>query len=170
MKKLLLITILGLLSLSSHAQFRSFHRKSIMPKASYETDFNRFGLGADFRFMLANSFRVATDATFYFPKDKATGIDAGVNIHYLTTMLPDQFIFYPMIGCVVATTHIKEKRITSQTVIPSSTSTNVGFAVGVGGEFNIGTFNENNYLSLELKYIFSKDSFAAASVGYGFRF
>lgn len=170
MRKFSLILTLSLLCMGIHAQYRAFDKTSFMPKAAYKTDINTFGLGADFRFMVADNIRAAADVTYYIPKDKTSGLDLGVNFQYLTTMIPDEFICYPMIGCVVSNNHTGEKWITSKTKIPSSSSTEVGFSVGVGGEFNIGTFNQKNYLSLELKYIFAKNSFAVASIGYGFRF
>ena len=73
---------------------------SLMGNVGYQTNYERFGLGVQGRYAIANNLRIAPDVTFYFPKDKITGLDVNVNFHYVFNFKEDGqgFSVYPLAG------------------------------------------------------------------------
>ena len=82
MKKLFLLAMIALASVGINAQTVK-GEGSLMGNIGYQTNYERFGLGVQGRYAIANNLRIAPDVTFYFPKDKVTGLDVSVNFHYV---------------------------------------------------------------------------------------
>jgi len=78
---------------------------------------------------------------------------------------------YPLAGFAM-----KNYRYSGETVnadglgelkIPSSSITNFGFNLGLGGSYNL---SGTNFLNAEMKYTFSKADCFTFMIGYGFKF
>ena len=82
MKNLILLAMITLASVGMNAQTVK-GEGSLMGNVGYQTNYERFGLGVQGRYAIANNLRIAPDVTFYFPKDKITGLDVNVNFHYV---------------------------------------------------------------------------------------
>ena len=82
MKKFLLLILVAMTAFGVNAQTRK-GEGSLMGSLGYQTNYERFGLQAQGRYVIANNLRIAPDLTFFFPKDKATGLDVNVNFHYV---------------------------------------------------------------------------------------
>ena len=99
MKKLFLLAMIALASVGINAQTVK-GEGSLMGNIGYQTNYERFGLGVQGRYAIANNLRIAPDVTFYFPKDKVTGLDVSVNFHYVFNFKEDGqgFSVYPLAG------------------------------------------------------------------------
>ncbi len=75
---------------------------SLMGNVGYQTNYERFAIGVQGRYAIADNLRIAPDVTFYFPKDKVTGLDVIVivNFHYVFNFKEDgqRFSVYPLAG------------------------------------------------------------------------
>jgi hypothetical protein len=90
MKKLFLLAMIALASVGINAQTVK-GEGSLMGNIGYQTNYERFGLGVQGRYAIANNLRIVPDVTFYFPKDKITGLDVSVNFHYVFNFKKDDF-------------------------------------------------------------------------------
>ena len=99
MKKFLLLILVAMTAFGVNAQTRK-GEGSLMGSLGYQTNYERFGLQAQGRYVIANNLRIAPDLTFFFPKDKATGLDVNVNFHYVFNFSKDGqgFSVYPLAG------------------------------------------------------------------------
>ena len=88
MKNLILLAMITLASVGMNAQTVK-GEGSLMGNVGYQTNYERFGLGVQGRYAIANNLRIAPDVTFYFPKDKITGLDVNVNFHYVFNFKED---------------------------------------------------------------------------------
>ncbi|NDV94472.1 porin family protein [Dysgonomonas sp. 521] len=158
MKKVLLGIILAAFSLGISAQTGS---KAIMPKLGYQTEIKRFGLGVEGRYFLTNNIRLAPGVTFLFPKDRVTGLDVDVNVHYVFP-IPGGMAFYPFIGGAMLNNRKSPKEG------DSVSTTDFGFNIGAGGQYDV---TENGYVNFEFKYTFIEGADPAYfMLGYGIRF
>ena len=115
MKNLILLAMITLASVGMNAQTVK-GEGSLMGNVGYQTNYERFGLGVQGRYAIANNLRIAPDVTFYFPKDKITGLDVNVNFHYVFNFKEDGqgFSVYPLQASVCKTISM-EKRVWKQT-------------------------------------------------------
>ena len=99
MKKLFLSAMIALASMGMNAQTVK-GEGSLLGNIGYQTNYERFGLGVQGRYAIANKLRIAPDVTFFFPKDKVTGLDVNVNFHYVFNFKEDGqgFSVYPLAG------------------------------------------------------------------------
>lgn len=67
MKKLLLSVMVALAALGMNAQTKK-GEGSLMGSLGYQTNYERFGLQAQGRYVIADNLRIAPDLTFFFPK------------------------------------------------------------------------------------------------------
>ena len=148
MKKLFLLAMIALASMGMKAQTVK-GESSLMGNVGYQTNYERFGLGVQGRYAIANNLRIAPDVTFYFPKDKVTGLDVSVNFHYVLNFKK----------CIV----IDEKEME----LYRSNSTKFAFNLGGGITLPI---SERSYLNAEARFMFAKDDNVAIMLGYGYKF
>lgn len=164
MKKLLFITLAAIFAIGVSAQTEK-GSKSALIKAGYQTEFKRFGIGVEGRYVILENLRIAPDVIFQFPKDHTTGLDINLNVHYVFEV-QDKLTVYPLAGLAVI-----NNRTSSFTVydvkIPSFGDTSIGFNLGVGAGYDI---SDNGFLNAEFKYTFNDWDFAAFMIGYGVRF
>ncbi|WP_029904165.1 outer membrane beta-barrel protein [Prevotella sp. 10(H)] len=156
MKKFLVFMAFIALSLSAFSQAGS---KSVMVKAGYQTDYERFGLGIEGRYSITDNIRVAPDFTFYFPNDHLTGLDFNANLHYVFPV-QSGFSLYPLAGIGMVNNRFSFDG-------HSKGFTDFGVNLGAGGSFDIGY---NGYLNVEFKYTFQDVDCANIMFGYGVKF
>ena len=151
MKKLFLLAMIALASVGINAQTVK-GEGSLMGNIGYQTNYERFGLGVQGRYAIANNLRIAPDVTFYFPKDKVTGLDVSVNFHYVFNFKEDGqgFSVYPLAGIGMQSNSTK-------------------FAFNLGGGITL-PISERSYLNAEARFMFAKDDNVAIMLGYGYRF
>lgn len=162
MKKVLFGIVLFALSLGSYAQTGS---KAIMPKLGYQTEYKRFGLGVEGRYFLTNNIRIAPGVTLLFPKDRVTGLDVDINVHYVYSVPgTNGLALYPFVGGAM----LNNRWSSNVDGMKSISNTDFGFNIGAGAQYDI---INNGYLNFEFKYTFTEgDDPAYFMFGYGIRF
>lgn len=158
MKKVLLAIVFAALSFGIHAQTGS---KAILPKVGYQTEFKRFLFGIEGRYFLTDNIRLAPDVQVLFPKDRTTGLDVNVNLHYVFP-LEGGFAFYPLVGGAMLNNRFKPKGI------DGVSWTDFGLNLGAGIQYDI---TSEGYLNFEFKYTLKENVDPAYfTLGYGIRF
>ena len=159
MKKFLLLILVAMTAFGVNAQTRK-GEGSLMGSLGYQTNYERFGLQAQGRYVIANNLRIAPDLTFFFPKDKATGLDVNVNFHYVFNFSKDGqgFSVYPLAG-------IEVNGVTTQVDRSNSTK----FAFNLGGGITL-PLSERSFLNAEAKFMFAEDDNVVIMLGYGYKF
>lgn len=165
MKKLLLLIVLVTTAFSASAQTDK-GEQSLLFQTGYQSNYGRALLGVQYRYTILDNIRIAPDATFFFPKDKITGFDFNVNVHYVYDV-DYQLSVYPLAGLNMANNRFSGKT-TNGVRTDSRGFTDWGFNLGGGIGYNL--FGGNSFINLEGKYIFSSSDAFVFSVGYGFRF
>jgi hypothetical protein len=140
---------------------------SILGNLGYQTNYERFALGGQMRYNITEHFRLAPDVTFFFPKDKVTGLDVNLNLHYLFPLNSDnRLTFYPLAGFGMQN-NFWGKRTIAGVEVDSDSKTNIAFNLGAGLTYNISA---RSFLNVEGKFMFGDDDSAVFLVGYGWRF
>ena len=145
MKKFLLLILVAMTAFGVNAQTRK-GEGSLMGSLGYQTNYERFGLQAQGRYVIANNLRIAPDLTFFFPKDKATGLDVNVNFHY-------------------GKQDVEVNGVTTQVDRSNSTK----FAFNLGGGITL-PLSERSFLNAEAKFMFAEDDNVVIMLGYGYKF
>lgn len=156
MKRLLLIVALASIFMGAQAQSGA---KSLMLKAGYQTDYDRFGIGLEGRYGLTDKIRLAPDVVFFFPNNHTTGLDINLNAHYVFD-IQRGLSLYPLAGIAVVNNHWSNNG-------NSHGSTDLGFNLGAGAGYDLSA---RNYLNFEFKYTFQDSDCATFMFGYGVRF
>lgn len=162
-KTLLLITFIASLTIGAFAQSAQ-GEKSIIIQGGVKSNPGRFMLGAEGRYAIVDNLRIAPDIYFVFPKNKVTGLDVDVNLHYafnLDAVTPDLSL-YPLLGLSMQNT-----RYSGNHEHKSKGFTQWGFNLGAGIDYGI---TSNTYLNLEMKYTFSDWDNFNLFFGYGIKF
>ena len=170
MKNLILLAMITLASVGMNAQTVK-GEGSLMGNVGYQTNYERFGLGVQGRYAIANNLRIAPDVTFYFPKDKITGLDVNVNFHYVFNFKEDgQGSVYPLAGIGMQNNFYGKKSVeTNGQEVEMDRSNSTKFAFNLGGGITL-PISERSYLNAEAKFMFAKDDNASIMLGYGYRF
>lgn len=164
MKKLLFIVcfLTSVVCVSAQTQKGN---QAIVANIGYQTDAKRFLLGAQYRYAFVDNFRVAPDVMFFFPKNKITGLDVNINVHYTVNLTSEMYV-YPLMGLAMQNNRYKGETIHG-VKNKSRGYTDWGFNLGGGYSYD---FRNDMFINAELKYIFSDlDSFVFA-LGCGFKF
>lgn len=165
MKKLLLTVALVASTLGAFAQSEK-GEKSLVGNIGVQSDPGRFLIGAQGRYVIADKIRLAPDVMFIFPKNKVTGLDVNLNVHYVFDNVAENISVYPLAG--IAMQNGRFSGVTINGEKSGSTSfTDWGFNLGAGGSYNLGG---NRFANVELKYTFSDADCFTFALGYGFRF
>ncbi len=163
MKRLLLIVTLASIFMGAQAQSGA---KSLMLKAGYQTDYERFGIGLEGRYGLTDKIRLAPDVVFFFPNNHTTGLDINLNAHYVFD-IQDGLSLYPLAGIAIINNHVSSVDFGEGVKSDSFGSTDFGFNLGAGASYDL---NDKNYLNFEFKYTFQDVDCATFMLGYGVRF
>jgi len=174
MKKLLLLMFVAASSLTVSAQDNMMAGQgdmSILGNIGYQTNYERFAIGAQYRYNFTRNIRIAPDVTFFFPKDKVTGLDVNLNAHYVFYFPEDRFSVYPLAGFGMQNNfHGKRDIIDANgqvTKTDSETKTSFIFNLGGGISYAIGA---RSYVNAEAKFMFADEDAALITIGYGYRF
>lgn len=164
MKKLFLAVAFVASTLGAFAQSEK-GEKSLVGNIGYQSNAERFMIGAQGRYTVAENIRIAPDVMFFFPKDRTTGLDINVNVHYVFNVDPKLSV-YPLAGIAM-----QNNRFSGQTIgdykLDSKGYTDFGFNLGAGAGYDLGG---NRFANLELKYTFSDSDCMVVALGYGFKF
>lgn len=167
MKKILFLVAFLSTVAATYAQ-RDF---SVLGNLGYQTNYERFALGAQGRFFLGGNFRLAPDVTFFFPKEKNTGLDVNLNLHYVFNLDAERFTFYPLAGFGMQNNFWGKRTEMGSSGNPveldSDSKTNIAFNLGAGLTYNLSA---RSYLNVEGKFMFGDEDSAVFMVGYGWRF
>lgn len=171
MKKILLMMLAIVMTLGADAQSRR-GESSLMANAGYQSNYKRFGLGLQYRYVIANNLRIAPDVTFFFPKEKVTGLDVDVNFHYVFNFKADGqgFQVYPLVGIGMQNNFYGDRTVTingEQIVEDRDNSTD--FAFNLGGGITL-PLSARCYLNAETKFMFGDRDNVVFMLGYGCRF
>ncbi len=163
--------MMALASLGMNAQTVK-RESSVLGNVGYQSNYERFGLGVQGRYAIANNLRIAPDVTFFFPKDKVTGLDVNVNFHYVFNFSKDGqgFSVYPLAGIGMQNNFYGKKSVEVAgvtTEIDRSNSTK--FAFNLGGGITL-PLSARSYLNAEAKFMFAQDDNVVIMLGYGYRF
>lgn len=176
MKKLLflvMVFVAGSLSLSAQSVYEpaAAGDLSLVGQAGYQTNYKRFGIGAQVRYSFMRNLRIAPDIMFFFPKDKNTGLDVNLNVHYVFYFPQDRFSVYPLAGFAMQNNFRGSQTVhdvnNNPVKIDSRSKTNLGFNLGGGISYQV---MPNGYLNAEAKFMFGDEDNAVIMLGYGFRF
>lgn len=144
---------------------------SIIGNVGYQTNYERFAIGAQGRYNLTRNVRLAPDITFYFPKNKVTGLDINLNAHYVFNFPQDRFSVYPLAGIGMQNNFIGKQTVTtvdgSRVEIDSDSKTSFAFNLGGGISYYISS---RHYLNAEAKFMMADEDAASILFGYGIRF
>lgn len=167
MKKILFLAIFIAAAFNLSAQTGA---TSLVGHIGYQTEYERFAISGQGRYNIANAWRIAPDVTFFFPKDKVTGLDINLNLHYVFN-IGGGFTFYPLAGFGMQNNFYGKREITSVNnevvTVDSKTKTDLGINLGAGVSYNI---SERSFLNAEGKFMFGDRDNAVFLIGYGYRF
>ena len=171
MKKLFLAFMIAMAAIGLNAQTLK-GEGSLLGNVGYQTNYERFGLGVQGRYVIAKNLRIAPDVTFFFPKDKVTGLDVNVNFHYVFNFSQDGqgFSVYPLAGIGMQNNFYGKRTImvNGESVEQKSESTSK-FAFNLGGGISL-PLSSRSYLNAEAKFMFADQDNVAIMLGYGYRF
>ncbi|NDV59783.1 outer membrane protein [Bacteroides sp. 519] len=139
---------------------------AVIGNIGYQTNYERFAIGAQSRYNLSDRFRLAPDVTFFFPKDKVTGVDINLNLHYVFDLNADNLTFYPLAGFGMQN-NFYGKRTIAGVKIDSDTRTELAFNLGAGLTYNLSA---RSFLNVEGKFMFGDDDSGVFLIGYGWKF
>lgn len=171
MKKILLFAAVLMAAVGLNAQTRK-GEASVLGNLGYQSNYERFGLGVQGRYAIANNLRIAPDVTFFFPKDKVTGLDVNVNFHYVFNFSQSGqgFSVYPLAGFGMQNNFVGKRTmmVDGQEVKVDGDST-TKFAFNLGGGITL-PLTSRSYLNAEAKFMFAQDDNMVLMLGYGYRF
>jgi len=166
MKRLLLLSVIAVFAATFSTSAQSQGDMSILGQVGYQTNYERFGIGAQYRYNLTRNIRLAPDVTFFFPKNKVTGLDINLNAHYVFYFPKDKFSVYPLAG-IGMQNNFRGKQTISGVEVDSDSKTSFSFNLGGGITYTIGA---RSYLNAEAKFMFADEDAAVIMLGYGYRF
>jgi len=167
MKKILFLVAFLSTVAATYAQRGDF---SVIGQLGYQTNYERFAIGAQGRYNIADRFRLAPDVTFFFPKEKNTGLDVNLNLHYVFNLNADRLTFYPLAGFGMQNNFWGKRKIVidgREVETDSDSKTKLAFNLGAGLTYNL---TERSFLNLEGKFMFGDEDSAVFMLGYGWRF
>ena len=172
MKKLFLSAMIALASVGMSAQTVK-GESSVLGNIGYQSNYERFGTGVQWRYAIANNLRIAPDITFFFPKNKATGLDLNVNFHYVFNFKENGqgFSVYPLAGIGMQNNFYGKETIKTDgnQEIKTDRSNSSHFACNLGGGSSL-PISKHSYLNAEAKFMFAEEDNMVIMLGYGYRF
>lgn len=171
MKKILFLFLSMVLAMGVNAQSRKGD-SSFMVNAGYQSNYQRFGVGLQYRYVMANNLRIAPDVTFFFPHDKVTGLDVNVNFHYVFNFKADGqgFQVYPLAGVGMQNNFYGDRTSTfNGHDIKEDRDNTTDFAFNLGGGITL-PLSSRSYLNAETRFMFGDKDNLIFMLGYGCRF
>lgn len=171
MKKLFLFIAAAMIAIGLNAQSRK-GEWSVLGNLGYQTNYERFALGGQGRYVIANNLRIAPDITFFFPKDKVTGLDVNVNFHYVFNFSSDGqgFQVYPLAGIGMQNNFYGNRTVTIDgKSVEQKRDNTTKFAFNLGGGITL-PLSSRSYLNAEARFMFADEDNVVLLLGYGYRF
>lgn len=165
MKKLLLAVAFVASTFGAFAQSEK-GEKSLIGNIGVQSNPGRFLIGAQGRYVIADHIRLAPEASFIFPKNKVTGLDVNMNVHYVFDVDQNASV-YPLAGIAMQNARYSGGEEFFGGKTKSRGFTDWGFNLGAGGSYNL---SGNSFANLELKYTFSDSDCFTFAIGYGIKF
>lgn len=144
--------------------------RSVIGSLGYQTDYQRFAISAQGRYNILDNVRIAPDVTFYFPKNKVTGVDVMLNAHYVFYLTQEKISVYPLAGFGVQNNFYGKQSVTiggTEQKTDSHSETDLAFNLGGGISYEI---DDRFFLNAEVKFILGDNDCAVILVGYGYKF
>lgn len=171
MKKFLLLVMLAVAAICVNAQTRK-GEGSILGNLGYQTNYERFALGVQGRYVMANNLRIAPDLTFFFPKDKVTGLDVNLNFHYVFNFSEDGqgFSVYPLVGIGMQNNFRGKQTVeVDGERVERKRDNTTKFAFNLGGGISL-PLSARSFLNAEVKFMFADEDNVVLLLGYGYKF
>lgn len=171
MKKFLLSVLMVMAAIGLNAQTLK-GEGAIMGSLGYQTNYERFGLQAQGRYAIANHLRIAPDVSFFFPKDKVTGLDVNLNFHYVFNFREDGqgFSVYPLAGIGMQNNFYgKQTTEVDGKPVEVDRSNTTKFAFNLGGGISL-PLSQRSFLNAEVKFMFADEDNVVIMIGYGYKF
>lgn len=171
MKKFIVFIMIILGAISANAQTKK-GEGSILGNLGYQTNYERFGLEAQGRYVIANNLRIAPDISLFFPKDKVTGLDVNLNFHYVFNFREDGqgFSVYPLAGIGMQNNFFGKRTITVDGVsVEQKSDSRTKFAFNLGGGISL-PLSARSFLNAEAKFMFADEDNVVIMLGYGYKF
>lgn len=171
MKKFVLSVISMALALGMSAQSRR-GESSFMGSVGYQSNYQRFGVGLQYRHAILKNVRIAPDLTFFFPKDKVTGLDVNVNFHYVFNFSASGqgFQVYPLVGVGMQNNFYGDRTTTfNGQEVKEDRDNTTDFALNLGGGITL-PLSSRSYLNAETRFMFGDRDNLVFMLGYGYRF
>lgn len=171
MRKLLLCVMFVMAAVGLNAQSTK-GEASLLGNLGYQTNYERFGLELQGRYVIAKNLRIAPDISFFFPKDKVTGLDVNVNFHYVFNFREDGqgFSVYPLAGIGMQNNFFGKQTIEVDGIeVKTDKKTTTKFAFNVGGGISL-PLTEHSFLNAEAKFMFADEDNVVIMLGYGYKF
>lgn len=167
MKKIILLLACIATGLSLSAQKGD---KAAIGSLGYQTDYKRFAIGVQGRYNILDNVRIAPDITFYFPKDKVTGLDVMLNVHYVFKLPQERISVFPLAGLGIQNNFYGRQSITiggTEQKTDSHTETDLAFNLGGGITYQV---DDRFFLNAEARFILGDNDCAVILIGYGYKF
>lgn len=171
MKKFIVFIMIVMAAIGVNAQTKK-GEGSILGNLGYQTNYERFGLEAQGRYVIANNLRIAPDISLFFPKDKVTGLDVNLNFHYVFNFREDGqgFSVYPLAGIGMQNNFFGKRTITVDGVsVEQKSDSRTKFAFNLGGGISL-PLSARSFLNAEAKFMFADEDNVVIMLGYGYKF
>lgn len=171
MKKFIVFIMIVMVAIGANAQTKK-GEGSVLGSLGYQTNYERFGLEAQGRYVIANNLRIAPDISLFFPKDKVTGLDVNLNFHYVFNFREDGqgFSVYPLAGIGMQNNFFGKRTITIDGVSAEQKSdSRTKFAFNLGGGISL-PLSAHSFLNAEAKFMFADEDNVVIMLGYGYKF
>lgn len=171
MKKFIVFIMIVMTAIGANAQTKK-GEGSVLGSLGYQTNYERFGLEAQGRYVIANNLRIAPDISLFFPKDKVTGLDVNLNFHYVFNFREDGqgFSVYPLAGIGMQNNFFGKRTITIDGVSAEQKSdSRTKFAFNLGGGISL-PLSAHSFLNAEAKFMFADEDNVVIMLGYGYKF
>lgn len=171
MKKITLLFFALLVMMGANAQSEKYERSGMI-EAGYQTDYKRFGIGLQGRYVVVKNFRIAPEVVFYIPNDKVTGLDLNLNFHYVMTFNigKHSVSVYPLAGFGMQNNFYGKRHVYNgaETVtVDSRETSDLSLNIGSGMSVPVG---KRSFINAETRFMFGDSNSMVMFVGYGFVF
>lgn len=168
MKKLIVMCMLAIISMSAFAQTQKGQSSFGFNLGYGFNDFGNATLGVDYRYNLTDEVRLAPSLTYFVKNDGVSAWAIDMNVHYVFK-LSDMFGFYPLAGLDLSFWKASvDADYLGHRIKASANETRFGANIGLGGEVYA---TDQLTVGLEFKYNIIKDldqPMLGVRVGYNF--
>ncbi len=119
------------------------------------------GITVNYRYCLSDAFRLEPGFTFYFPNDRWSMWETGLNFHFL--FKPDPYItLYPVLGLGITGAYYGGPTVASN----DFSETSFAYSLGAGADYRI---DDDKTVWMQYQFKISRFERSAISLGISFR-